>query len=144
MKLITHVMFNMGLLAYLLVRLSTPMTWLYMLISVGVVTQFYIDLLGHTRNHGFTHRSWVTHDAVLSLATVVAPFTALTMLLGVNYLLGVFTGLVSLYSHLFLDYMTGNVFVLARRVHGYYIEYDNPVANALFIVIGLVLIFLAR
>lgn len=145
MRLATHAIFTLGLVAYALTQLHTGLATTWGLAVLAAAAQYYIDAIGHSRNHGYIHRTFITHDAVIGLGTVTAPLTALpTLLLGVPPTASLLAATLSLYSHLALDYLTGNVFVLTRRIHGHYMEYDNPGGNALFIVLGLLLMFLAR
>jgi hypothetical protein len=39
-----------------------------------------------------------------------------------------------------LDGITGHTFILTKRIGHEYVEWDNTVANGLFIVLGLVLV----
>ena len=140
MRLVTHVLFTMGLIALLLTYYSVPISAMAVFVPMAGVIQMFIDAIGHTRNHGYVHRTWVTHDLILSLLTVVAPFTYVLVWMNEPLLTSLITATASLYSHLMLDYMTGGLFILTRRIHGLGIEYDNPVANGLFTLIGVVML----
>ena len=136
MRLLTHIMFAMGLVLY-----TTGSAYAAVF---AVLAQVIIDVLGHTHSHGYVRRSWVTHDAILSLLTVVLPMTLLTTYYVGNLLLSTYAMTLALYSHLFLDWLTeGCIFIMRKRVGGLGIPYNQPVANTLFILLGILLLFMA-
>ncbi len=133
MRLLTHIVFTMGLVLY-----ATGNAYAMVF---AVLAQVIIDVLGHTHSHGYVRRSWVTHDAVLSLITVVLPMTLLTTYYVGNIVLSAYAMTLALYSHLFLDWLTeGGIFIMRERVRGLGIPYNQPVANALFILLGILLL----
>ena len=135
MKLRTHIVFTTA------VALWLATTWQTALLSP--LTTFLIDTLGHSRNHGIPHRTWLTHDWVLSMPLFVLPLSWVytwTPLIHVPLLTALTINTVTLYTHLVLDGLSGHTFILAKRVGHAYIEWNNPVVNGLFIALGIALI----
>jgi hypothetical protein len=135
MRLNTHIAFSTA------VALWLATTWQTALLSP--LTTLLIDTLGHNRKHGIPHRIWLTHDWLLSLFIFVLPLSWVytwAPLIHVPLTTALIINTTTLYTHLVLDGFTGHTFILMRRVGRAYIEWDNPVANGLFIIIGVVLI----
>jgi hypothetical protein len=137
MRLSTHIAFSTAVVLWL------ATTWQTALLSP--LTTLLIDALGHNMNHGIPHRTWLTHDWVLSLPIFILPLSWVytwTPLIHVPLTTALIINTTTLYTHLMLDGFTGHTFILMRRVGHAYIEWDNPVANGLFIVISIVLIIM--
>jgi hypothetical protein len=135
MRVHTHVVFSTA------VALWFVTTWQTVLLSP--LTTVLIDALGHTKNHGIPHRIWLTHDWLLSLPIFILPLSWVytwTPLFHVTLLTAFIINTTTLYTHLMLDGMTGHTFIMTKRIGHAIVEWDNPVANGLFIVLGIVLI----
>lgn len=137
MRIHTHAVFSTA------VALWLATTWQTALLAP--LTTFLIDALGHSRNHGIPHRIWLTHDWLLSLFIFVLPLSwvySWTPLIHVPLTTALIINTTTLYTHLMLDGITGHTFILTKRVGHAYIEWDNPVANGLFIIVSVVLVIM--
>jgi len=135
MRVLTHVVFSTA------VALWFVTTWQTVLLSP--LATVLIDALGHTKNHGIPHRIWLTHDWLLSLPIFILPLSWVytwTPLFHVTLLTAFIINTTTLYTHLMLDGMTGHTFIMTKRVGHAIVEWDNPVANTIFVFIGIVLI----
>ena len=136
MRVHTHVVFSTA------VALWAITTWQTALLAP--LTTFLIDALGHSKNHGIPHRIWLTHDWILSLPIFILLLSWIyswVSLFHVSLLTALIINTTTLYTHLIADCISGHTFILTKRVGHAYVEWDNPIANGLFIVLGIVLIF---
>ena len=139
MKLVTHYIFTVGLLVWMLPGYPGFLLSVWLAFSVNRLIDF-----GHTMKNGYPSRSWVTHDIL------TAPFWGLAVGFLTYYLLGyanmkiplvILAGLVAALSHLFLDSLTGSgVFVAGKRRALAHISHGNRLINFVFIAAGLFLI----
>jgi len=135
MRVLTHVVFSTA------TALWVVTTWQTLLLSP--LTTVLIDALGHTRSHGIPRRVWLTHDWVLSLPIFILPLSWLytwAPIIHVSLLTALIINAVTLYTHLMLDAITGHTFFMTRRVGHAIVRWDNPIANWLFIILGIALI----
>jgi len=142
MKLITHYIFTAGLLVWMLPGYLGFLLSVWLAFSVNRLIDF-----GHTHKHGFSSRSWVTHDLFTAplwgLAVGFLTYYALQYA-NVEISLVILAGLVSALSHLFLDSVTeSGIFVSGKRKALAHFSYNNPFINAVFIVAGLLFILIA-
>jgi hypothetical protein len=135
MRAHTHVVFSTAVALWAVTSWQTAL--------LAPFTTILIDMLGHSRSHGIPHRTWLTHDWVLSLPIFILPLSWVytwTPLIHVPLTTALTINAVTLYTHLMLDGITGHTFILMKRVGHAYIDWDNPVANGLFIALGLILV----
>jgi len=136
MRVHTHVVFSTAVALWFVTAWQTAL--------LAPLTTFLIDALGHSKNHGIPRRTWLTHDWLLSLIIFILPLSWVytwTPLIHVPLLTALGINAVTLYTHLMLDGITGHTFFLTKRIGHAYVEWNNPIANGLFIVLGIVLIF---
>jgi len=137
-RLVTHMVFSFAVAMWLVPIVYAPYT-----LMASVLTTVFIDMIGHTRNHGVIRRTWVTHDWLLSALTTVVPLSIVyTLMFPVPIINLLIINETTLITHLMLDAITGHTFLLTRRLSGGGIEWDDPWANTAFIVLGLLLIVL--
>ena len=135
MKIHTHIVFSTVVALWLVTTWQTAF--------IAPLTTVLIDALGHSRSHGIPHRIWLTHDWLLSLPIFILPLSWVytwTPLIHVPLLTALAINAITLYTHLMLDGITGHTFFLTKRIGHAYIEWDNPIANGLFIALGLMLV----
>jgi hypothetical protein len=132
MKLKTHIIFSMA------VALWFATTWQAVVLSP--ITTYLIDAIGHSRRHGMPRRTWVTHDWVLSMLTLVLPLSWLYTLIHIPLTTALIINAATLYSHLALDAVTGHTFIATRKIGHAIFEWDDPKINALFAALGAALI----
>ena len=131
MRIITHAFFSTA------VALWVVPTWQTFVLAS--LTTLFIDILGHSKNHGIPHRIWVTHDWVYSLFIFIIPLSLLysfTFFFAVSFLTAFIINAITLYTHLMLDSITGRTFIMRRPVGHAYVEWDNPLVNILFIALS--------
>jgi hypothetical protein len=137
-RLVTHMVFSFAVAMWLVPIAYVPYT-----LMASVLTTVFIDMIGHTRNHGVIRRTWVTHDWLLSALTTVVPLSIVYVLMFpvpiINLLIINETTLI---THLMLDAITGHTFLLTHKLRGGGVEWNDPWANAAFIALGLLLIVL--
>lgn len=136
MKLITHFVFTGGITITALYLLTGSIN--SVLVLLAVLFQSWIDLF-HSRSHGYVRRTWVAHDLVFSLFTVSLPLIIVAQLLQQPLLPSMITGLLTLYNHLMLDFMTGHIYIMGRRIKGFPFEYNDPYLNTVFIALGVLI-----
>jgi len=139
-KLITHYVFTVGLLAWMLPGYLGILLSVWLAFSVNRLIDF-----GHTSKKSYPARSWITHD----LFTV--PFWGLAVGFLTYYVLQyaktevplvISAGVVSAISHLFLDSITeSGIFVAGKRRALAHFSYNNALVNVIFITAGLFLLF---
>jgi len=135
MRVRTHVVFSTAVALWLVTAWQT--------LLITPLTTILIDMLGHSRSHGIPRRIWLTHDWLLSLFIFVLPLSWVytwTPLIHVPLTTAFIINAVTLYTHLMLDGITGHTFFLTKRIGHAIVEWDNPVANGLFIALGLILV----
>jgi hypothetical protein len=135
MRVHTHVVFSTAVALWLATMWQTAL--------LAPFTTILIDMIGHSRSHGIPHRIWLTHDWLLSLPIFILPLSWVctwTPLIHVPLTTALIINATTLYTHLMLDGFTGHTFVLMKRVGHAYVEWNNPVANGFFIVLGLMLV----
>jgi hypothetical protein len=135
MRTFTHAFFSMAVALWAVPAWQT--------VVLAPMTTLFIDILGHSRNHGMPRRGWVTHDWVLSLFVFVIPLSLLysfTFFFAVSFLTAFIINAITLYTHLMLDSITGHTFIMRRVVGNAYVGWDNPLVNISFLVLGAVLI----
>ena len=138
MRLATHVVFSSAVAMWLVPIEYAPYTFM-----TSVLTTVFIDMIGHTRKHGVVRRTWVTHDWLLSTLTTVVPLSIIyASMFPVPIINLLIINETTLITHLMLDAITGNTFLLTRRLRGGGVEWDDPWANTAFIILGLLLIVL--
>jgi Protein of unknown function (DUF1286) len=152
LKAITHLLFSVGLGLSLLYRVEGP-TPLYLALTVWLAfaTNQVIDVLGHFNKGGMPARSFWTHSVFtaplwgIAVALVTVYFLDRIVGLGMPASQAVLLyalGVVIAYSHLLLDALTeGGVFLGRRRVALAHFRYNNPVLNAAFAALGVLLVF---
>ena len=152
LKAITHLLFSVGVGVSLLYRVEGP-TPLYLALTVWLAfaTNQVIDVLGHFNKGGMPARSFWTHSVFtaplwgIAVALVTVYFLDRIVGLGMPASQAVLLyalGVVIAYSHLLLDALTeGGVFLGRRRVALAHFRYNNPVLNAAFAALGVVLVF---
>jgi hypothetical protein len=131
MRIITHAFFSTA------VALWVVPTWQTFVLAS--LTTLFIDILGHSKNHGIPHRIWITHDWVYSLFIFIIPLSLLysfTFFFAVSFLTAFIINAITLYTHLMLDSITGRTFIMRRPVGHAYVEWNNPLVNMLFIALG--------
>ena len=136
MRIHTHVVFSTAVALWFITAWQTAL--------IAPLTTILIDMIGHSRSHGIPHRIWLTHDWLLSLPIFILPLSWVytwSPLFHVSLLTALGINAITLYTHLMLDGISGHTFFLTKRIGHAYVEWDNPVANGLFIVLGAVLIF---
>ena len=151
MKSLTHHVFSVGLMLFVLSRFGpTAVVFAPAAVVGAVLTNIVIDEVGHSRREGALRRSWATHSVltaplwggvvwVLVLLVPALPAgVALPSVLLVHFAL---LGAVSGSSHLLLDSLTeGGVFGVGfqRRAVAHF-QYDNPLLNFGFCALGVLL-----
>lgn len=131
MRIITHAIFSTA------VALWVVPTWQTFVLAS--LTTLFIDILGHSKNHGIPHRIWITHDWVYSLFIFIIPLSLLysfTFFFAVSFLTAFIINAITLYTHLMLDSITGRTFIMRRPVGHAYVEWNNPLVNMLFIALS--------
>jgi len=131
MRIITHAFFSTA------VALWVVPTWQTFVLAS--LTTLFIDILGHSKNHGIPHRIWITHDWVYSLFIFIIPLSLLysfTFFFAVSFLTAFIINVITLYTHLMLDSITGHTFIMRRPVGHAYVGWDNPLVNMLFIALS--------
>ena len=163
MKLATHYIFTIGLVA--LAARAIPI-WTYMgglgamlavAVWLGLATNYVIDKGGHEVRNGVRRRTAATHSlpGALGIGAAVGVVPALILLLLIESGSGTSVGIslgaaaalalimaglgaIAGLSHLFLDALTeGGIYYHGHRWALAHWRYDNPGANALFALLGL-------
>ncbi|MGC8613199.1 MAG: DUF1286 domain-containing protein [Conexivisphaera sp.] len=158
MKLATHYIFTIGMVALAARPILPPAVRLSTAIWLGILVNWLIDHGGHEVRGGIPRRTAVTHSVpgavgvgvalgILPVAAVLVLVPSLASWLGTQptagplfvLLAGLLGGLAGL-SHLLLDALTeGGIYYHGRRWALAHWRYDNAVANALFMFLGLVM-----
>jgi hypothetical protein len=169
MKSITHVIFSLGCAfaatAWFGATALTTAVPLGMRLLLAVWLAFIVNRVidaGHTFKdtpHGYIPvRSWVTHGVFtaprwgvgVGVVSVLGAWIALSQVfrdlsLGPPYaliLLASFLGAVVAFSHLLPDSLTqAGVYYWKQRVAIAHWRHDNPLANLVFVILGLLLVF---
>ncbi len=161
MKLITHYIFSIGLVAFVVARfLPSPIGLsIATLIGLGlaIIVNFVIDVLGHRRKVVDTPQGYrnVPARTRLTHSIFTAPIWGAVMgwgLLGVllngsqpAIIWAVELGVIIAAGHLLLDSFTmAGVYSFRKRIAIAHWKYNSFLGNGLFIMIGVVLIWLSR
>lgn len=153
MKAMTHDIFSLGVGLYLLAKAGTTTPFTFVLLFwLAVATNEVIDLLGHVRRGVRLVRSSRTHS--IFTAPVIGAFFALIsaeilrFATGLNVptppvVVALLGGAIAC-SHLLLDALTEKgVFLWRRRIALAHLSYDNPILNATFAALGVLLCVIA-
>jgi hypothetical protein len=156
MRLATHYIFTIGLLA-LAARPILPITGALLAAAwLGLTTNWVIDRAGHEMRNGIPKRKAGTHSlpgaiavgAVFGVVPVILmeflgpssagiPLPTVPLLALLMAALGALAGL----SHLLLDALTeGGIYYHGRRWALAHWRYNNAGANALFALIGILML----
>jgi len=155
LKSITHNLFSIGLMLFVVSSFGYPAVITVMLVVIATVfTNLLIDMVGHSRLGGVSRRTWFTHSiitapfwgaAAWSLSLVIP--AAIVGVFPPNLLLAFFAslGVLAGWSHLLLDSVTeGGVFAFdGRRRALAHFPYDSLPLNIAFSALGLTLLLLA-
>jgi membrane-bound metal-dependent hydrolase YbcI (DUF457 family) len=143
-KLSTHVLFGVGVAAFSM-RFIAPVMLVYwhIVLFVAALMQVLIDVLSHEKRvvngRVIYRRTKFLHSP--TGATVLGLLLGLYLVVVFPYGdIGVFVALLlSAYSHLLLDAITEHgIYILGRRTSSRrLLRYNNPLANALFQLIGI-------
>jgi Protein of unknown function (DUF1286) len=156
LKLVTHNIFSIGLMLFVVSLFGRPLlVTVFLAVVATLLTNLVIDKVGHAGGVGVARRTWLTHSII------TAPFWgaavwALTLVIPAA-LVGVFPpdpvllhwfaslGVVAAWSHLLLDWVTeGGVFAFdGRRRALAHFSYDNLPLNLGFSALGVALLLAA-
>ncbi|MGC8773339.1 MAG: DUF1286 domain-containing protein [Conexivisphaera sp.] len=156
MRLATHYIFTIGLLA-MAVRPILPIAGALLVAAwLGLTTNWFIDHMGHEMRNGIPRRKAGTHSipgaiavgvvfgvvpviltALLGTPSAGIPLPPVPLLALLMAALGALAGL----SHLLLDALTeGGIYYHGSRWALAHWRYDNVGANALFALLGLLML----
>jgi len=155
MMRMTHVIFTLGLVALVA-------AWLGLGVAVGLlaavwlaaVVNYIIDAAGHEVRNGYRRRTAATHSltGATAMGAAVGLLPTLVILLAAPGVAGAYygpllllevtaLGAVAGLSHLLLDALTeGGIYYRGRRWALAHWRYNNPAANGLFALLGLVML----
>jgi len=155
-KSLTHNVFSIGLMVFVVSLFGDPLLVTLVVVAVAVyLTNLLIDRLGHSKSEGVMRRTWLTHSLLTAPAWgAVAWGLTLTVFLALRgfyppepILLAFFMSLGGMagWSHLLLDALTeGGVFGFSRRREALaHFSYDNVPLNLSFCLLGVFLFLLA-
>lgn len=154
MKAVTHDLFSVGLLLYVVTLLGVAtITTVAYVVVVAALTNALVDGIGHSKRDGIPKRGWVTHSvvtapvwgAVACLLVLAVPYAVGLVSLGPVVAFLALLGALAGWSHLLLDSLTeGGVFGLGlRRLALAHYRYDNTPLNLCFGCLGVALILAA-
>jgi hypothetical protein len=156
MKLRTHYVFSSGLLTLLNSLLLNDIVEIIAIAGViSVITNNVIDSLGHEIKGKYISRTPMTHTIPRSMGWGL--LTSMPIVLALHFLfhspfeillITAMDGVVAGLSHMFLDIFTEKgIFHKVdgkwRRIALAHFSYDNPFANGLAMLLGILMLFLA-
>lgn len=145
MKLSTHAVFSAGAVLAVALRILPGNQPVALLMSgVSALMQYVMDGLSHAEVGGVRRRTPLFHSPAGALLSTVA-FCAVILLVTRDASLlpvAALCGAISGFSHIALDLPTERgIYVRGRRTSSRrLLRYDNPALNALFTLLGLIMI----
>lgn len=153
MKLSTHYVFTLGLLTLISSMFLTFYSALSTSLFLSILGNLIIDRLGHEEKGFYIKRTPRTHTIPRSIAWGFIPSAigiAFSVLVGYYYLLIplILSGLLVGPSHMFLDVFTEHGIYMKKkgRWHRFslaHFRYNNPAANGLAVLAGLIMLLIA-